>query len=104
LIVLGSDAWKKSPSLSLLGNAILVSEDLESIPQRFWSISSFPGDDVLLVHPADQDSDASAAPHPSFAVNISACHYCDRELVPRAESVAFAEGRPPICEAAMPLA
>jgi len=28
LIVLGSDAGKKSPSLSLLGNAILVSEDL----------------------------------------------------------------------------
>jgi len=43
---------------------------LESIPRLFWSISSFSGDDVLLVHPADQDSDASVAPLSSFAVTI----------------------------------
>ena len=77
---------------------------LESIPQRFWSISSFLGDDVLLVHPADQDSSASIAPLSSFAVTICARRYCDCELVPRAESVASAEGRPPLREAAVPLA
>jgi hypothetical protein len=77
---------------------------LESIPQRFWSISSFIGDDFLLFHAADQDSDASAAPHPTLAVTISACRYCDGELVPRAESIASAEGCPPVRKATMPLA
>ena len=101
LIVLKSDGEKKSPSLCW---QMRYRCSQESIPQRFWSSSSVLRDDFLLVHAADQDSDASAAPHPTLAVIVSACRYCDGELVPRAESIASAEGCPPVRKATMTLA